>query len=84
MIDEVYPLQQKRSMKYGWAMKMFGLKTGHLATESRKTLFSVISSCLRLLFEARDMLQEQITHLSTPFTPQTCLVAQTFIYKSRF
>lgn len=35
MIDEVYPNQQKRSMKYGWAMKMFGLKTGTLGTESR-------------------------------------------------
>lgn len=32
MIDEVYPNQQKRSEKYGWAMRMFGLKTGHLAT----------------------------------------------------
>lgn len=36
MIDEVYPNQQKRSMKYGWAMKMFGLKTGVLATESHE------------------------------------------------
>ncbi|CAD6576468.1 MAG: hypothetical protein ASARMPREDX12_007896 [Alectoria sarmentosa] len=36
MIDEVYPNQQKRSMKYGWAMKMLGLKTGALATESHE------------------------------------------------
>lgn len=36
MLDEVYPNQQKRSMKYGWAMKMFGLKTGFLATESHE------------------------------------------------
>lgn len=36
MIDEVYPNQQYRSMKYGWAMKMFGLKTGHLSTESHE------------------------------------------------
>ena len=36
MIEEVYPNQQKRSMKYGWAMTMFGLKTGVLATESHE------------------------------------------------
>ena len=36
MIDEIYPNQQKRSMKYAWAMKMFGLKTGALATESHE------------------------------------------------
>lgn len=36
MIDEVYPNQQKRSMKYGWAMTMFGLKTGVLSTESHE------------------------------------------------
>ncbi len=36
MIDEVYPNQQKRSMKWGWSMKMFGLSTGHLATESHE------------------------------------------------
>lgn len=50
MIDEVYPNQQKRSMKYGWAMKMFGLRTGHLATEDRKALFWVISSDSKLAF----------------------------------
>lgn len=36
MIDEVYPNQQKRSMKYGWAMRMFGLRTGLFATESHE------------------------------------------------
>lgn len=36
MIDEIYPNQQKRSMKYGWSQKMFGLKTGFLATESHE------------------------------------------------
>lgn len=38
-----------------------------------KALFGAISSCTRLLFESRDMLGEQITHL----TPQTVLVTQT-------
>ena len=36
MIDEVYPNQQKRSMKYAWAMKMFGIRTGMLVTESHE------------------------------------------------
>ena len=36
MIDEVYPNQQKRSMKWDWAMRMFGLKTAFLVTESHE------------------------------------------------
>ena len=55
MIDEVYPNQQKRSMKYGWAMKMFGLRTGLLATEShelhriRRDIFAHYLSKAKLL-----------------------------------
>lgn len=36
MIDEVYPNQQKRSMKWDWAMRMFGMKTAFLVTESHE------------------------------------------------
>ena len=36
MIDEVFPNQQKRSMKWGWAMKMFGLRTAFFVTESHE------------------------------------------------
>ena len=36
MIDEVFPNQQKRSMKWDWAMRMFGLKTAFLVTESHE------------------------------------------------
>ena len=36
MIDEVYPNQQKRSMKYGWAVKVFGTDTSHFSTESHE------------------------------------------------
>lgn len=36
MLDEVYPNQQKRSMKYGWAMRMFGLRTAFFVTESHE------------------------------------------------
>ena len=41
-----------------------------------KAIFWVMSSYLRLLVEARDMLQEQIASLGAPFTPQLCLVPQ--------
>ena len=33
-IDTVYPGSSPRTMKYGWAMKMFGVRTAMLATES--------------------------------------------------
>ena len=36
MIDEVYPNQQKRSMKWDWAMKAFGLKTAFFVTASHE------------------------------------------------
>ena len=36
MIDEVFPNQQKRSMKWDWAMKMFGLRTAFFVTESHE------------------------------------------------
>ncbi len=34
--DTVYPGSSPRTMKYGWAMKMFGIRTGILATESHE------------------------------------------------
>ena len=36
MIDEIYPNQQKRSMKYGWAVKMFGTDEAFFSTESHE------------------------------------------------
>ena len=36
MIDEVYPNQQKRSMKWDWAMKAFGLRTAFFVTPSHE------------------------------------------------
>ena len=36
MIDEVYPNQQKRSMKWDWAMKAFGLRTAFFVTASHE------------------------------------------------
>ena len=46
---------------------------------SGKALFWVISSCSRLLFDSRDMLQENMAHSSTLFAPQTCFFTQIFI-----
>lgn len=72
MIDEVYPNQQKRSMKYGWAMKMFGLKTGVLATEShelhriRRGIFAhYLSKATLLRLEPR--IQSVLDHLLSRF-----------------
>ena len=36
MIDEVYPNQQKRSMKWHWAMRAFGLRTAFFVTASHE------------------------------------------------
>ena len=44
-----------------------------------KALFGILSSCLRLLVELRDMLGEQVTQLAPFLTPETRLVTQIFI-----
>ena len=72
MIDEVYPNQQKRSMKYGWAMTMFGLSTGHLVTEShelhriRRGIFAHYLSKATLL-RLEPGIQSVIDHLVSRF-----------------
>ncbi len=45
-------------------------------------LFWIISSCSRLPFEPRGMLQGRTAHLSSPFASQTCLVTLFFFYGS--
>ena len=63
MIDEVYPNQQKRSMKYGWAMKMFGLKTGALGTVSRTYMLETTFSYLVLKTNPKIFFKSKTTFL---------------------
>lgn len=65
-------------------MVLIKLNTVFVATNMilhRKALSGFISSFLRLNFESRAILQEQIVHLITFFTSQTCLITQFYILK---
>lgn len=35
-IEEVYPGSSRRTMKYGWAMRMFGIRSSFLVIESHE------------------------------------------------
>ena len=60
--------------------KKIGVTSMCVGTGS-KAFFWVISSYSRLLFESRDMLQEQMALFCTACAPQTRFVTQILIYK---